>query len=244
MLIAMETILNKVRLSYFYWIFAAIFTSLILVLPRLKFETAASTLFSVNSFLYGFYISPILGNQRSRVDELHKIVRAEANALFSMMILTKKMSTKTRNNLQAMVMQYVDACLVDKSKGHGEAQYEELIGKCLSYAGDDQEKVNKFLDQLVSNQTNRSNLFMQLSAKVYSNEWWIMSVLFSITLAFILLIDVGKNWWVHIIQVLLSTGLSMLIINLLKLSTLSHKKAKGMWIPLEKLKATNFFSID
>jgi hypothetical protein len=34
------------------------------------------------------------------------------------------------------------------------------------------------------------------------------------------------------------------ILNKVRLSTLSHKKAKGMWTPLEKLKSTNFYSID
>jgi len=45
-------------------------------------------LFSVNSFLYGFYISPVLAAQKSRIEELHKIVCAEANAIFTMMLTT------------------------------------------------------------------------------------------------------------------------------------------------------------
>ena len=37
---------------------------LVMFMPGIKFESGALTLFSVNSFLYGFYISPILGAQK------------------------------------------------------------------------------------------------------------------------------------------------------------------------------------
>jgi len=36
----------------------------------------------------------------------------------------------------------------------------------------------------------------------------------------------------------------MLIVNLVKLNTLTHKKAKQMWGPLQKLIDTDFYRID
>src|SRR4029079_16290580 len=98
---------------------------------------------------------------------------------------------------------------------------------------------------LVANQQNRSQLAMQLGNKVFNNEWWIMLVLFSITLGFILFLRVpGEPWLMHVVKPLLCSGLSMLMINLLKLSTLSHKKAKLIWKPLDTLKTSRFRRFD
>lgn len=69
-------------------------------------------------------------------------------------------------------------------------------------------------------------------------------VLFSITLSFIMLIDVKHNLFLSVIKAFLSTGLSMLLVILIKLSTLTHKKAKLMWDPLRTLISTKFYRID
>jgi len=215
-----------------------------LTIPSHKFDSAALTLFSVNSFLYGFYIAPILGSQKARIEELHKIVRSEANALFSMVINLKKLPKELRNNLQAMITDYIRAKLKSKKQAGGELQYEALISYCLEYTGNEQESIDKLLDSLVSNQQNRTNLSMQLSNKVFSNEWLVMLILFSITLGFILLLDIGGSVGLELVRALLCTGLTMLIIILVKLSTLSHKKARQVWDPLKKLVDTSFYRID
>jgi len=142
-----------------------------------------------------------------------------------------------------IIKSYISKVYKNKKIGSGETVYEELIGRCIDYKGDE-DGVKKLLDQLVANQANRSNLALQMANKVYSNEWWIMFVLFSITLSFILLLDVGNNIFLMIVKALLCTGLSMLIVILIKLSTLTHKKAKTMWEPLKRLVDTKFYRID
>ena len=237
-------LLLKVRLSVFFWSFLIIFTVLAFFLRSVKFESAALTLFSVNSFLYGFYIAPILGGQKARVEELHKVVRSEANALFAMALSSKRYSTRLHHHVLEMIKAYMNDILKVKGIGGGEEAYEEMISYAVSYNGDDKESAQKFLDQLIQNQTNRSNLAMQLGNKVFSNEWWIMIVLFSITLSFILLLNVGDNIFLKLVKALLCTGLSMLIAIVVKLSTLSHKKASKMWDPMKKLLETDFYRLD
>lgn len=239
----MKTVLQKIRLSWFFVIFFVAYAVLTLVLPRHKFEGAALTVFSVNSFLYGFYISPILSAQKARIEELHKIVRAEANAVFAMVLSTKAMPEKLRNHLQELFLQYLRAKLKNPKK-HGEDTYEEIISFCISYKGEQKDQVDKLLEKVVSNQQNRTMLNMQLANKVYSNEWIIMMMLFSITLLFILLLDTGSNILLRVVTAMLCTGLSMLIVILVKLSTLTHKKAKQMWTPFHKLVESNFYRID
>jgi RsiW-degrading membrane proteinase PrsW (M82 family) len=233
----------KIRLSLFFWMFLVLYGVLVFTLPHVKFDSAALTLFSVNSFLYGFYIGPILSGQKSRIEELHRIVRSEANAVFAMALTTNKFPDKLHKQMVGSIKAYVSMLYASKSVGGGEKEYEELIKTCVNYKGDEQ-GMGKLLDQLVANQTNRSNLALQMANKVFSNEWWIMLVLFSITLSFVLLLDVGGNPLLKVIKALLCTGLSMLLTILVKLSTLTHKKAKSMWDPLKKLIDSNFYRID
>lgn len=213
------------------------------LLPNYTFESGTLTLFSVNSFLYGFYISPILGAQKARIEELHRIVRAEANSLFSLVLHLKKLPKELRNDMQALVIGYIHAKLRQKNNG-GEKEYEKLISFCIEYKGDQQDQIDKTLDSLIANQQNRTNFAMQLANKVFANEWQIMAILFSITLGFILTIKISDEPIFIVIQALLCTGLTMLIVILIKLNTLTHKKAKQMWEPLKKLVDTNFYRID
>jgi hypothetical protein len=237
-------LLVKIRLSTYFWIFFVSFLYLSVLLPGRTFDPGALTLFSVNSFLYGFYIAPILGSQKARIEELHRIIRSESNALFSLVLHLKKLPKELRNELQRLVALYVRAKLRHKTATAGEKEYEALISFCIEYTGKHQLEVDKTLDALIANQQNRTNFSMQADNKVFANEWQIMAILFSITLGFILAINVGQSPIIHVVRALLCTGLTMLIMILIKLSTMTHKNANQMWLPLRKLVETNFYRID
>lgn len=236
--------LTRVRLSTYFWFFFLVYSMLVYKLPSYKFDAGSLALFSVNSFLYGFYISPVLAAQKLRIDMLHQILRSEANALFDLVLDLKKMPTQTRNQLQAMVTDYIRAKLAHKKVNSGEKEYEALITYCVDYDGKEQNDIDSVLKDLVSNQKNRTDFNMQANNKVFPNEWHIMAILFSITLVFILVINIPENFILHLVKALLCTGLTMLVVNLIKLNTLTHKKAKQMWSPLQKLVETNFYRID
>jgi hypothetical protein len=210
----------------------------------MHFTSGALTLFSVNSFLYGFYIAPILSLQKARIEELHKIVRAESNAIFGMVLSIKKLPDGLRNQIQDMFLDYLKISVRQKKSGEGEARYESLITFCLEYKGEYQDQIDKLLDKLVANQQNRTNFAMQMSNKVYSNEWTIMVILFSVTLSFIILLDTGDGYFYQLLAALLCTGLTMLLLILVKMSTLTHKKAKQIWNPYKKLIESHFYRID
>lgn len=237
-------LLTKIRLSTYFWFFFLLFLGLSFVLPQYKFDAGTLTLFSVNSFLYGFYISPILGAQKARIDSLHQTVRSEANALFGMVLGLKKLPDALHDKVQAMIEDYIRAKLRHRGINGGEAQYEALITYCVDYEGTDKDRLDETLKSIVANQQNRTTFNMLAGSKVFANEWHIIAILFSITLGFILLIDASDLLILHLVRALLCTGLTMLIVNLIKLSTLTHKKAKQMWEPLQKLLSTNFYRID
>jgi len=238
------TLLLKIRLSWFFFIFLALFLALTYIIDGINLTPPALALFSVNSFLYGFYISPVLASQKMRIDELAKIIRAETNAMFDILIKTKKLPEISRNKIQDLCAEYMTASFRQRKPAEGELEYEHLISYCLEYSGKDPVTVEKVLEKLVANQTNRSQLAMQLNNRVFSNEWWIMLVLFGITLGFILMLNVPDTLLGHVVKALLCTGLSMLMVNLLKFSTLTHKKAKDLWKPLDTLKTSRFRRFD
>lgn len=132
-------LLTKIRLTTYFVLFLTSFTLLSFILPGQQFDSSALTLFSVNSFLYGFYIAPILGAQKARIEELHKIARSEANALFSLVLKLKKLPEELRNTLQDMVSDYIRATVRRKRAAGGEKEYEALISYCLEYKGAEQE---------------------------------------------------------------------------------------------------------
>lgn len=239
-----KLLLTKIRLSTYFVIVFIVFAVLTLLLPNIKFDGGALTLFSVNSFLYGFYIAPILGAQKARIEELHRIVRSESNAIFAMVISLKKLPKGLRNEIQDMFMQYLKASVKQRRSAEGEEAYEALITFCLDYKGDHEEDIAKLLDKLVANQQNRTNFSMQMRNRVFSNEWMIMLILFSITLSFVVLIDTGDGIIYQLVAALLCTGLTMLLIILAKMSTLTHKKAKEIWNPYIKLIDSHFHRID
>ena len=237
-------LLHKIRLSYYLVGLFIVFAILVTVAPDMRFTTGALTLFSVNSFLYGFYIAPILTLQKARIEELHKIVRAESNAIFAMVLSIKKLPDELRNEIQDMFLSYLRSSIRQQKPGEGEAKYEALITFCIDYKGKHQDQIDKLLDKLVANQQNRTNFAMQMRNKVYNNEWTIMSILFGVTLSFIILLDTGDGYFYQLLAALLCTGLSMLFLILIKLSTLTHKKARDVWGPYKKLIESHFYRID
>lgn len=230
-------------MSWYFVFFFVVYVVLALLLPRYAFGGGALTLFSVNSFLYGFYISPILGAQKARVEDLHRIVRAEANELFALMLNTKDLPEELRTKIQEMVVTYTQ-CNIRNHRKAAESAYERLITFCLDYKGKHDKEIDDLLRALVANQKNRTMFTMQMENKVFSNEWMIILMLFSITLSFILLLDTGSDYILRVVAALLCTGLTMLLVILLKLSTLTHKKAKQVWQPFQKLISSHYYRID
>lgn len=239
-----KLLLTKIRLSYYFWILFFLFLVTFYFLPTYEFSGAALTLFSVNSFLYGFYISPILSGQKGRIDDLHKTIRAEANAIFTLQIKLKKLPKELRTDIQKMIDQYLQKKISGQKSDSGEAEYEKLISFCIEYKGKYESEVDDVLGALVANQQNRTQFTMLMSGKVYSNEWMIMMILFSITTSIIMLIDVQQIFILTIVKALLCTGLTMLMIILVKLNTLSHKKAKLIWDPFKTLLESHYYRID
>jgi uncharacterized membrane protein YagU involved in acid resistance len=227
-------LLNKVRLTQYLVIFAVIFFIIALFLPKIDLQGAALTLFSVNSFLYGFYISPIINAQRLRIDHLHRLVVVEVNKLQEIVQYSLRMEPEFQNNIAQMHDQYVLAASVG-GVNPGQKEFNKLTSLIVGYEGDKKDPHKEMLKSVFAAQQNRSEIKLLVESKVYSNEWIVMSILFAITIAFILFTRLPDIPLLQAIPAILCAGLSMLIIILIKMSTLTHKRAKTIWVPLREL---------
>jgi hypothetical protein len=226
--------IDKIRLSNWFIIVFIVYLSIALSVPGIKLDSAVLTLFSVNSFLYGFYVSPIINYQKSRIDELHKLVRQETNALFEVAINLKGLKPKDKEEYKDLLSKYIGH-MSSKKYSKAEDEYEALITKSLDN-GDD-----NITAKLVSNQQNRTMINMWLNAKVYSNEWIVILILFSVTTGLILAMEKPNNVLVSVITGAICSGLTLLMISLYKYSNLTHKKAKTIWDSALKLKSSRYY---
>jgi hypothetical protein len=145
-----------------------------------------------------------------------------------------------------MIGDYIRACLKEKKAGAGEAEYDKLIGELVHFDRKHKDigEIDGILDALADNQSNRTNFDMMMGRRIYSNEWYVTLTLFSVTLALPIIVDVGGNPILHIVSAMICATLTLLLITLLKVNYLVHKKAKGIWNPLESLLESDFRKIE
>ena len=229
-------LLSKVRLTHYLVIFFVIFFLVSLFLPKIDLQGSALTLFSVNSFLYGFYISPIINAQRIRIDQMHKLVITEVAKLQEVMQYSRRMEADFQTSIHSLVSGYVAAAA--KGGGRvGEKQLDELVELIVTYSGDQKDPHKEMLKSVFAAQQSRAEIKILAERKVYSNEWMVMLILFTITISFILFTKLPDVFMLEAIPAILCAGLSMLIVILVKMSTLTHKKAKTIWQPLQEFAA-------
>lgn len=236
--------LSKVRLTYYYPTLFIIFFLLVTLSGKLELGGMQLALFSVNSFLLAFYLGPILAGQKQRIDELAKNIRSEAIAFYTVAILSHDLKAEAKKQIKSLAQNYLKASVRSKKPGEGEKEYEDMLRFCIDYDGKEKDIIRKILEALIKNQENRSAFATQLRNGVFSHEWFVLCVLFTITLAYVVMIDFHDYILLNAVAALLCTGVTLLLLILAKLTTLTHKKAKTIWQPLDRLIETNFKHIE
>ena len=225
-------LLRKVRLSYYLVGFILIYGILSFILPKIELTGAALTLFSVNSFLYGFYISPIIKGQNDRISQLHKAIIGELNKLKEVHQFGRRTEPEYQKLINAQISAYAKTASVTHPDAGGE-EFEEIITSLVEYKGDSKDPHKEMLKSIFAAQQYRSEIISLSKARVFKNEWIVMLILFAVTISFILVIQLPEIPFINIIPAILCAGLSMLVVILAKMSTLTHKKARSIWRPLK-----------
>ncbi len=241
----MLTKLTHIRLSTFAIL---LFACSIIFLYFYHQETLTAgqlALFSVNSFLFGYYFAPLLGAQKGRVGQLNTVARQETMVLLDILTQSHLLTEKTRKELKLKLAVYLDSIIYNQNIQADNPYYDELLHytKQNKVKADDQEVLDTIYARISKTQENRDNLNNLFRAKVYSHEWLVASVLFFITFYFSIQTKFGDSVFFMIILAILMTGLGMLMMILVKFATLSHKEAKRMWQPMRELQIKHFDDI-
>lgn len=199
-------------------------------------------LFSVNSFLFGYYFAPLLAAQKGRVGQLNSVARQETMVLLDILTQSHLLSDKTRKELKLKLAVYLQSIIYNKNIQADNPYYDELLHytKQNKVKADDQAVLDTIYARISKTQETRDNLNNLFRAKVYSHEWLVASVLFGITFYFSIQTKFGDSLFFMIVLAILMTGLGMLMMILVKFATLSHKEAKRMWQPMRELQIKHF----
>jgi hypothetical protein len=139
-----------------------------------------------------------------------------------------------QNNVTHVLGKYVQAASAGGATV-GQDEFDDLASLIVAYEGDKKDPHKEMLKSVFAAQQNRAEIKLLVESKVYSNEWIVMIILFAITIAFILFTRLPDILMLQAIPAVLCAGLSMLIVILIKMSTLTHKRAKTIWVPLREL---------
>lgn len=232
--------LLNIRLSYYYPTLFILFFVLLGVLERQKLTPGQLALYSVNSFLFGFYFSPILNAQKTRVDSMNKTVRQEEMVMLDILAQSHLLKPAVRHDLKVRMKAYLNSIIDNPNVRADNPYYDELLHFTKKPEFKDNSVMDTIYGRVSKTQENRDALQSLMTAGVYSHEWLVVSVLFGITVYFVMQTDYNNVLFFRVILAVLCTGLAMMMVILLKYATLTHKQAKQLWNPLKSLEKEHF----
>lgn len=236
--------LLKIRLTYIYPSLFVIFMIILSTIEPDKLTAGQLALYSVNTFLFGFYFSPLLSAQKGRVDSLNKAVRQEVMTILDILTQSHLLKADARHDLKIRLKVYIDSINRNSNISPDNIYYDEL----LHFTKQDKFKKDSVMDviygRVAKTQENRDSIQNLLASKVFSHEWLVVAVLFSVTIYFVMQTDYNGLLFFQVLLAILCTGISLMLVILLKYATLTHKHAKRMWKPLDELIKNHFEDVD
>ena len=233
--------LLKIRLSVLAPSFLFFFLLVVFTVPRQVLTAGQLALFSVNSFLFGYYFGPLLSAQKSRVAGLNALTRQEEMTILDILSQAHLLEKdSTRHTLKVKLKAYLNSIIGNYRVSADNEYYDELLYWLKHQKGEDQQVLDQIYSEVSKTQDHRSDMSNLLASRVYSHEWLVVTVLFSITMYFSIMTNFGDSLFFGFMLAILCSGLCMLMAILIKFATLTHKESKRMWDTLKELDAKHF----
>ncbi len=236
--------LLDIRLTYIYSTFFIFYALVLRYVDRLTLTPGQLALFSVNSILFGYYFGPLLAAQKTRVDTMNKTVRTETMLMLDILAQAHLLTEKQRLDIKRLLASYVDSILDNPNVRAENRHYDELLYYVTKGKHRSDIVMQGIYNRLQQTQGNRDTLNGLYTSAVFNHEWMVLFMLFFVTLSFILQIDYNGLLLFQMLAAVLCTGLTLLMLILIKYSTLTHKQAKRMWEPLRHLRAEHFEELE
>ena len=233
----------SIRLSYIYPMFFVFFMFLLSFMKPATLTSGQLALYGTNSFLFGFYFSPLLSGQKSRVASLAGVIRSESMTILDILNQAHLLKPDIRHELKVRLKVYIDSIYRNNKVSADNPYYDDLLhfSREKRFAGDP--VMDTVYGRIAKTQENRDSMNSYMMTGVFSHEWLVALVLFCITVYFVLQTNYNGVLFFRVLLAVLCTGLSLLLMILLKYATLTHKAAKQMWAPLFYLMKGHFDDI-
>lgn len=175
---------------------------------------------------------------------LIKAVRQEEMVILDILAQSHLLSPKERHDLKIRLKSYLDSIKGNENVTADNLYYDELLRFTKQEKFKDNQVMDVIYGRLAKTQENRDNLSNLYKTKLFSHEWLVVTVLFAVTLYFSMQTDYGDSLFFRIMLAVLCTGITMLMVILIKYATLTHKLAKRIWEPLHTLDRDHFEDVD
>jgi FtsH-binding integral membrane protein len=229
-----------IRLSHLFILLFFVFYIVLRIRPQMIFTPGELAVFSVNSFLFGYYFAPILSAQKARVDNLIHAVRQEEMVMLDVLAQSHLLKDDIRHELKVKLRAYLDTIIDNEKVQADNLQYDELLRFTQEPRFKDNAVMHTVYDRVSKTQEDRDTLQNLYATKVFSHEWLVLFVLFGITLFFAIQTNFGGSELFHMLLAVLCAGLTLLIVIMIKFATLTHKQARRIWEPLHYLMRSHF----
>lgn len=232
------SIYSSIRLSISLVILGIVLFVLSSVLPKTQISPGYLVLFAVSVVLLGFYLLPLLASRKTRIDEIDKYIRLEADMLYKVLIELEDLPANLREELGLKVKEYIMRKAGDYSPDAGDAEYREVLVFCRQHRKNPE--IKAVYDKLLDSDQYRTLYAMCVRDQIYSHEWFVISILYVVAVPLILTFDYGGGFLARIAGAFVAAGLILPFLILKKLSSLAHKKAQSTWQPFTTLAETDF----
>ena len=236
--------LLNIRLSYIYPSLFVLFFIILSIMHPATLTPGQIALYSVNTFLFGFYFSPLLSAQKGRVELLNSVIRQEVMTILDILGQSHLLKNKDRHALKIRLKAYVDSIYKNPKVSPDNVYYDELLRFTKQNKFKKDSVMDVIYNRVAKTQENRDTMQSLFSSKVFSHEWLVVLVLFSVTIYFVMQTDYSDLLLFRILLAILCTGITLMLVILLKYATLTHKQAKRMWHPMEELIQHHFEDIN
>ncbi len=206
---------------------------------------SASTLLSVTSFVFGFYISNLISQGRKKHSNVVEALREEGGDIKAIYYniggtFPKHATDKVRDTIDRYLIASMDYKIGDYS--YSGVEFRELFEYMLSIEPENKKQeaaLGQAIGILSGITKDRNRIETLVKERVSHFEWLTACSLLALVLFFVFNLNNGQ-WLSIIITSLIATTLTMLLVIIQSLDSLRWKEDKWFWEPLTEM----FLSLD
>lgn len=198
-----------------------------------------SILISATSFLFGIFVSFLINDSRSNLNQVNEILKSDEAILSSIyeasIVFGKEVKDSIRSLLDKYLIDQIDYYLEDFK--YSDKSFRKLYGYIVSLDPKNAQQnlvYSNMLFALSNSSINRKKVETFVQNKILNFEWMVVLILLILELFFIFYFNSG-----NLISVILSTFLSTsaiaLVLILRDFDSLKRNENKWIWEPLSNL---------